>query len=81
MHLSSDSHDHDDWNNGAFDAEFYEDITATALRLRDLLDDLCTEPIPTMEHARELGLRFRLLGSLFHDVGNALIDGEPALPH
>lgn len=56
-------------------AEQYEDITGTALLLRDVLEDLCTQPIPSVEHARDLGYRLKLLASCLDDTGNCLIDG------
>lgn len=56
-------------------AEQYEDITGTALLLRDVLEDLCTQPIPSVENARDLGYRLKLLASCLDDTGNCLIDG------
>lgn len=60
---------------GIENSDQYEDITATALLLRDLLDDICTQPIPSVEHARDLGYRLKLLASCLDDTGDCLIDG------
>ncbi|TIN95685.1 MAG: hypothetical protein E5Y06_10540 [Mesorhizobium sp.] len=55
--------------------EYFEDIMATALRLRDVLDDLGTRRVATVEDSQAAGLQFKLLASCFDDVGNALCDG------
>ncbi|TIT32214.1 MAG: hypothetical protein E5W65_25905 [Mesorhizobium sp.] len=55
--------------------EYFEDIVATAFRLRDILDDLCTQPIPTKEAAVQIGLRLRLLASAIDDAGLELVEG------
>ncbi|MCO5064308.1 MAG: hypothetical protein M9924_07800 [Rhizobiaceae bacterium] len=56
-------------------AEEFEDLTATTMRLRDVLDDLCSQPLPTKEAAIEVGQRQRLLGSAIMDTGQALESG------
>ncbi|MBZ9996581.1 hypothetical protein [Mesorhizobium sp. BH1-1-4] len=58
-----------------------EDLTATALRLRDVLDDICTQPIPTREAAIEIGLRLQLLASAIDDAGQELVTGAFVLPN
>ncbi|PBB23278.1 MULTISPECIES: hypothetical protein [unclassified Mesorhizobium] len=58
-----------------------EDLTATTMRLRDVLDDICTRPIPTREAAVEIGLRLQLLASAIEDAGQELVSGVFLLPN
>jgi len=52
-----------------------EDLTATTMRLRDVLDDLCTQPLPTKEAAIEVGQRLQLLATAIADAGQTLETG------
>ncbi|ESZ01869.1 hypothetical protein [Mesorhizobium sp. LNHC209A00] len=58
-----------------------EDLTATTMRLRDVLDDICTQPISTRGAALEIGLRRQLLASAIEDAGQELITGVFMLPN
>lgn len=71
------SHDFDDGD----DFEAFEDLTSTALRLRDVLDDICTQPIRSVEERRKLGQQIKLIGCHFQDVGGCLIDGTLFAAH